>query len=493
MYPMGADNFKPLPRNVIYNVYAKCNNDQYNSVVSEPFLGGDLLQQNNQLVNCTFTIVSPKNVFQSDGSIHLIGFGSRLFKKLTWACKFDKKFLGRKAIKLRAMASDPTLIRENVSAELYKAVGVPVQEGAYARVFINGDTYGLYTIIDSFSKKWVAGYVHGDAKKDIGISYKLYAKIPQYPDFRYVGDDVQDYTEFYLPDEYEEKDVDPSNPSTQYNRIMEFIKKFNDWANSSDKSVKELGKFFNIEAVLRLLVIDTLILALDNFWLRMSNAALYYNPERDNYVILPYDFDKVLNGGEVDPMINPATYIQDCHTWANQHEETIEHYFTNTILAQPDIKKRYDVILAKASSELFTRDIIHKYIHSVADLIRDDVQWNYDNANNLSIPYETGIVNKFTLQNFEDNLDYGLVGYEEGVVVNDARYAITQWTELRSASCQADTKGVKTSDNDNISDDYKVKVYKTDRLGEEESSAISNLSVKMTLVVLFVQLLYYLF
>jgi len=178
MYPMGADNFKPLPRNVIYNVYAKCNNDQYNSVVSEPFLGGDLLQQNNQLVNCTFTIVSPKNVFQSDGSIHLIGFGSRLFKKLTWACKFDKKFLGRKAIKLRAMASDPTLIRENVSAELYKAVGVPVQEGAYARVFINGDTYGLYTIIDSFSKKWVAGYVHGDAKKDIGISYKLYAKIP---------------------------------------------------------------------------------------------------------------------------------------------------------------------------------------------------------------------------------------------------------------------------------------------------------------------------
>jgi len=491
MFPMGADNFKPIPNNVIYNVYAQCNEDQYSNVTSEPFIGGDTAVQNNQLVNCTFTIVSPKNLFRSEGTIHLIGFGSRLFKKLTWACKFDKKFLGRKAVKLRAMAADPSLVRENVSAELYKAAGIPIQEGGYARLFINGDTYGLYSIIDSFSKKWVAGYVHGDAKKDIGISYKLYAKIPRYPDFRYISDNYQDYTEFYLPDEYEEKDVNPNDIATQYPRLMEFIKKFNDWANSPNKSVKDLASFFNIEAVLRIMAIDTLILALDNFWLRMSNAALYYNPERNNYVLLPYDFDKVLNGGEVDPMIDPVTYISDCHTWVNQHEDTIDHYFTNTLLAHPEIKKRYDVILAKASSELFTRDNVNKYIHAVADLIRDDVQWNFDNANNLVIPYENGIVNQYTYQNFVDNLDYGVVGYQEGVIVNDSRYGVTQWTDIRSEACKADTKGVDTSKNDNISDDYKVEVFKSDRV--EESGAISNLSIKMTFVILIAQLLFILF
>ncbi|ORX44694.1 hypothetical protein BCR36DRAFT_334320 [Piromyces finnis] len=491
MFPMGGKNFEPIPNRIIYNVYANCDKDAYANVVSEPFVGGDNSVQNNQLVNCTITIISPKNTFQSKGSIHLIGFGSRLFKKLAWSIKFDKKFLGRKSVKLRAMASDPTLIREKLSTELYKAVGIPVQEGTYARLFINGDIYGLYLIIDGFSKKWVSGYVHGDAKKDIGISYKLYAKIPQYPDLKYISDDYNDYTRFYIPDEYEDKDVDENNLATKYSHIIDFTKKFNDWVNTPERPVKKLGSFFNIEAVLRLMVIDTLILALDNFWLRLSNAAVYYNPDHNNYVILPYDFDKVLNGGAVDPVIDPNTYIGDCHTWATQHEETIEHFFTNSLLQQPEIKKRYDVILSKVSNELFNTDVISNYIHAVADLIRDDVQWNFDTINYLNIPYN-GIVNHYSLQNFEDNIENGHVDFVEDYVVNDAHYGLNEWVELRSESCKADTAGVDTSNNDNISDDYDVEVYKSSK---EEIKSKAEIKVTFTksiaLIVILSQFLFY--
>jgi len=491
MYPMGSKDFPPFPDNVVYTLYANCLENAYSDVTSFPFLNNDLNLQNNQLVNCTFTIVSPNSVYKSDGTIHLIGFGSRLFKKLSWGIKVDKKFMGRKSFKLRAMASDATLIREKLATGLYKAVGVPVQEGAYARVFINGDTYGLYQIMDSFSKKWIAGYIHGDPKKDIGISYKLYAHIPQYADFRYLGDQYLDYAPFYNPDEYEDKDIDLNNDATKYTRIMDFIQKFNNWINTPGQPIDELKKFFNIECTLRLMVIDTLILALDNFWLRMSNAAIYYNPERDNYAILPYDFDKVLIGGEIDPMIDQATYVTDCYTWATQHEEKIDHYFTNTLLNHPEIKKRYDVILAKTSRELFTPDIISKYVHAYADVIRDDIQFNTDSSYSLSIPYN-GQLNHYSIDDFEQNIDNGHVSFNEGTVVNDSHFGINEWVELRSESCKAATTDVDTSNNNNISDEYKMKVY--DGTGEDISGNVSSgveslFTTKTTFLIILIQLI----
>jgi hypothetical protein len=482
MFPMGSKNFKPFPKDVIYNIYAKCDPETYTYITSNPFDPPDSHKQNKTPSNCTITIISPKSTYESTGTIHIIGYGSRLYKKLTFGMKFDKKFLGRKSVKLRALASDPTLIRENLSIGLYKSVGVPVQEGSYARLFINGDTYGLYTIIDSFSKKWIAGYVHGDAKANIGIAYKIYANVPNYPTFRYVGDNYEDYSTFFVPNEYEDSDVDANVESSKYNHIIEFTKLFDKWVNTPGQPVEELQKFFNIEALLRLMVIDTLILAIDNFYLYLSNAALYYNPERKNYLILPYDFDTVLVGASNDPMIDKVTYIADCHTWVYQHEETIDHYLTKSLLANPEIKKRYDVILAKTSMELFNTKVLSNYVHSVADLIRDDVAWNFEKSTNLGISYD-GIVNYYTMEHFEGNLEKTHVVYNKGVINNEAQFGILEWVDLRSNSCIKDTANVDITKNDNISDNLEVTVY----MDEESSSSVS---IKTTLgVVMIVQIL----
>ena len=485
MFPMGAKNFKPIPHNVIYNVYANCDPETYSYITSKPFDPPDTSKQNKTPTNCTISIVSPHNVYKSTGSIHIIGFGSRLFKKLTFSMKLDKKFMGRKSLRLRGMSADPTLVREQLAIGLYKAVGVPVQEGSYARLFINGDTYGLYTFIDSISKKWIAGYVHGDAKANIGVSYKLYADIPEYPDLKYHGDNYQDYAQFYIPDEYEDNEVDVNNEASKYTRLIEFIKLFDGWVKTPGQPVEELKKFFNIEAMLRLMVIDTLTLALDNFYIRLSNAALYYNPERKNYVFLPYDFDKTLIGGTQDPML-AENYIADCHTWVNQHEDTIEHYLTNNLLANPEIQKRYDVILAKASLELFNEKVISNYVHSLADLVRDDAAWNFEKSSNLNIPYN-GIVNHYTIKDFEGNLDKTPVEFNQELVVNDAPYGLIQWVDLRSKSCINETVNIDITKNDNISDNLQVTVFEETLTDDLSNSAISNLpSIKATLTIAMV-------
>jgi len=491
MFPMGSNKFKPIPNNIIYNIYAKCDEDSYRYLSGSPFLTPDRSKQNNDKTNCTFSIISPQDEYKRKGTMHLVGYGSRRFKKLTWGLKFDKKFLGRSAIKLRAMANDPTHIREKLATELYKSVGVPVQEGTYARLFINGDTYGLYHMIDSFSKKWIKSYIHGDTTAKVGISYKLYAHVPYYPDFKYIGEDYHDYALFYIPDEYEDEDFSLSDEPNMYKPVMEFIKLYDEWAKTPDQPIEKLEKFFNIELTLRFMVIDTLILALDNFSLRFSNTALYYIPERKEYILLPYDFDKVLNGFSGDEVLDEATYLSDCHTWTTQHEEIIDHSFTKTLLNHPEIKKRYDVILSITSQEIFNKEKISEYVNAVANLIRQDMEWTHEKASSLTIPYD-GIVNQYTIDQFEGNIGYEPVGYYEGIVNNDAPWGIIQWVEVRGDYCRNSTDSVDTSNNDNISDnDLEILINENNQIEnkdniletDDESNGISMYIISFTLTI----------
>jgi len=476
MFPMGCDEFKPIPNNVIYNVYANCDPNAYSDVSGTPFLEGQ--QPNLTPVNCTITIVSPNKVYSSKGVMRVIGFGSRFYKKLSWNVKFDKKFLGRKSIKLRGIANDPTFIRENLVTELYKSVGVPVQEGSYARLFINGDTYGLYSIIDSFSKKWIAGYVHGDIKAKTGYSYKIFSNEPQFADFQYKGENHEEYV-LYKPDEYDDQEASLENSQTLYPPLINFLKQLSEWEATPGKPIDQLGKFFNIEAFVRLMVIDTLSIGLDNFLLHVSNAAIYYNPTKKNYMIIPFDFDEALRGGQDDEALDKATYMSDCHTWAFQKEEVFTHRFAKTILEHPDIRKRYDVVLSKTVAELFNRKVITDYVNAVADLIRGDIQWTNDAIVSLAIPYK-GYVNHYTVQQFEGNMDK-LQVIETEEIVNGNEFGLLQFVDVRGDACKAATQSVDTSNNENISDKEIVPVYKK---GIETDDTESNLKASGAMTIL---------
>jgi len=464
MFTMGTSNYGPLPNNIIYNVYANCDKEGYADLTSHPFLEGTS-ERNDKAINCDITIISPEDTFQSPGSIHIIGFGSRLYKKLSWSLKFNKKFLGRKAVKMRALANDSSLIREKLTTEIYKAAGVPVQEGTYARFFINGDCYGLYLMNDGLNGRWLGGYVHGNEKADVGVAYQMDSSHPNgpYADLRYIDDNYTSYSDKgkYRLGEYEEKLLAKEGISGVWQPIIDFTKHYHEWVNkysvdTSDNAIDALIQFFNVESMLRLLAVETLIFAIDNFWLVMSNADLYYNPERKNYQILPFDFDEVLKGSKGSIFINPDGYVDDCLHWVNYNENAFEHYFTNNLMSHPQIKNRYDIILAKISNEIFTLDQISGYVDAISRLIREDVEWNFNAVDNLSIPYE-GIVKHFTLEDFEENIRAG--NRTTPIEVNSSSYNLMDWIELRGDRCRAYTSTVDTSNNINISDNVEVEVF----------------------------------
>ena len=435
LYKGNSKKYKNIEDDQIYTVYAKCDEAEYNNLKHTPFLGEE--ERNLDSANCSVTFVTKTEIIERTGKLQLTGFDSRKYRKLSWKIKLDKKALGRKTLKFRANANDPTLMRDKLSSELYKAIGVPTYSSAYARVMINNDIYGLYNIVDTIGGKWLASTIHGDDDARTGYSYKTFDGA----DLKYRGENIINYTD----GTYEVDELDPLDTEANGNdwyRLIHFTKLFYDWQiqyanDQSQAAVTALEKFFNLESVLRQMVIESLTYAFDNFWANSSNFALYYVPEKDGYYIIPYDFDGTFYGSTGSSRFNASylTDVNDCIHWADNARVDKDTYFISRLFKHTIIKNRYDQIMKKTVDELFNVNSMSPLIDSIYTLIDDEISWNFNLIDKLdhSIP---GFVNHFTYQNFKDNTNYKSVGYYPSINYNDAHFGLKQWIKVRSNLCK---------------------------------------------------------
>jgi spore coat protein H len=64
----------------------------------------------------------------------------------------DQKFLGLKSFILRNNTQDPSGMRERLSMEFFKRMGLVAEREAHARLYINNAYVGLFTIVESLDK-----------------------------------------------------------------------------------------------------------------------------------------------------------------------------------------------------------------------------------------------------------------------------------------------------------------------------------------------------
>jgi spore coat protein CotH len=67
----------------------------------------------------------------------------------------DQKFLGLKSFILRNNTQDPSGMRERLSMELFKRMGLVAEREAHARLYINNVYTGLFTIVESLDKTFL--------------------------------------------------------------------------------------------------------------------------------------------------------------------------------------------------------------------------------------------------------------------------------------------------------------------------------------------------
>src|SRR5262249_61692450 len=67
----------------------------------------------------------------------------------------DQTFLGLKSFNLKNNVQDASMMKDRLVMEVYSRFGVAVQRHVSAKLYVNGDYYGVYGLIESDDKTFL--------------------------------------------------------------------------------------------------------------------------------------------------------------------------------------------------------------------------------------------------------------------------------------------------------------------------------------------------
>jgi len=257
-----------------------------------------------------------------DAGFRLHGFSTRLSCKKSWSLSFDKFKKGRRmyglpGIKLNGERTDPTMVRETVSMDAYRAMNIPAPRGSYAEVYVNDVYSGLYIMIEDVDKAFLDGRV-GENK---GQLYKCRSGAP----LDYRGPDPKTYENMvssYLNQTWHLYELDSKPQPGDYYDIVTLVTAIN--ASSTQTFIEKVSAVFDMDLYVRSMVLEVALAQVDGYAYNGNNYRLYH--ARDKMLWLPFDFDvsqgSCVNFPPGDPWSRDWAH-QNVYSWGSFSDQSI--------------------------------------------------------------------------------------------------------------------------------------------------------------------------
>jgi spore coat protein CotH len=192
----------------------------------------------------------------------------------------DQQFLGLKSVILRNNTQDPSGMRERLSMLLFKRMGLVAEREAHTRLFINNTYAGLYTIVETLDKTFLAKNFNEDGGHLYEYSFDNSAPVPF--NFGYPGANADLYTP--SPFKPETLELDPQGQVLE--RLFWTINVAGDavWRSSLDE-------FLDIKKFIRHLAIENFLAEEDGLTgdYGPNNFYFYRFVNANRYTFLPWD------------------------------------------------------------------------------------------------------------------------------------------------------------------------------------------------------------
>ena len=192
----------------------------------------------------------------------------------------DQTFLGLKSFILRNNTQDPSGMRERLSMELFKRMGMVAEREAHARLFINGVYFGLYTLVESPDNAFLQKYLNESAGNEYEYSFDNASSTPF--TFNYLGSDASSYTP--SPFKPENNTLDPQGQILE--RLFWTINNAGDavWRASMDE-------FLDMTKFIRHLAIENFLAEEDGITgdYGPNNFYFYRFVNTNKFMFLPWD------------------------------------------------------------------------------------------------------------------------------------------------------------------------------------------------------------
>jgi spore coat protein H len=261
------------------------------------------------------------------------GLGSRSGTKPGLRVDFDRyatdqTFLSLKSVVLDNLTQDASGIRETVAMRLFSRLGVPAPREAHTRLFVNNQYAGVYAIVESIDKQFLArifGSIGEDTQND-GYLYEFDWVDPW--TFTYLGSDLAAYAARFDPKTHENKsDAEKFGPIEQLVRLANDV--------SPDQYMSTVNEHLDLHAFMRYVAAQNFVSQNDGFlgYAGMNNFYFYRLENSSRHVLLAWDEDNAFS--------SPEFPLDLRHT---------ENVLMHKVMQVPELRATYYSVLAEAAA-----------------------------------------------------------------------------------------------------------------------------------------------
>lgn len=240
----------------------------------------------NTDVEVPATVIVDGRTYRNVG-VHFRGLSSFMMagngRKRSLNLSFDfvdggQRLMGVRTLNLLNANGDPTFIRPVLYAEIANRY-IPTPRANFARVVINGESWGLYVNSEQFNS---------DFTRDRFMSARgMRWKVPGSPggggSLAYLGEDVAAYKRLY---EIKSKD-DPDS----WAALIKLTKTLNETPAASLEAA--IAPMLDVDSALKFLALEVALVNSDGYWSRASDYSLYRD-EQGRFHVVPHDINEGL-------------------------------------------------------------------------------------------------------------------------------------------------------------------------------------------------------
>jgi hypothetical protein len=275
----------------------------------------------------------------------------------------DQKYDGMKSISLNNGYLDPTLIREKLHLDFCRDAGIAAPRGNFARVYINGVYWGVYTIVESVDKTFLKDrYDDND-----GNLFKAVDAFTNniFSDLRWYGATHSTY--------YNRYELKTNETENNWTDLVNFI----DTINNNPNTATALPKVLNMNSFYKALAADNLF----------GNMDAYINSGRNYYV---YDLPAT---GKFEWIVWDASLSFGAYPGGVSSTETLNLNYISSVTNRPLVAKvintpvldnEYLRAYCTIFKTYFSSARLNPQIDSIANLIRpsiyEDTRKQYSNS-----------------------------------------------------------------------------------------------------------------
>lgn len=254
-------------------------------------------------------------------------------------------YFGLKELVLDNLLTDPSFLSERLSFQAFEQMGIAAPRNAFARLYVNGEYWGLYALVESVDKRFLERRFG-----EKGGNLFDYEAPPGGPyDLSLRGTEVSDYIPSPFEPQSNEDSLDASG-------LLAFLRTVNEAPDGT--FVRDVSAFIDVDAFLAYLAVETATHQVDGMGgvFGTNNFYLYQYAGTQRFVFIPWDKDYAFLGPSW-PVFPP--------------EE--RNVLVRRLLADPSTRERYVSLLKTALRTAVSPQWLRPRAEAAYALIRESV------------------------------------------------------------------------------------------------------------------------